>query len=93
MDCKAEFSILGSDNVFVRLGIDPCTIGVLEIVVSACVFGVLLFSVHHAASKLVTWFRWYKLKISTRSQDEVDGRESNRPAIETAGATEGNLGS
>mgnify|MGYP001828768673 CR=1 FL=1 len=87
MECQAHYSILGADNIFARIGIDPCVINVLEIALSACVFGVFLLAIHHAASAAFTWYRWISLKISTHSFDESYGAESNQVAIETTGSS------
>ena len=87
MECQAQYSILGTDNIFARIGIDPCLINVLEIVLSACVFGVLLLAMFHAASMVFTWYRWVSLKISTHSYDEGYGSESDQVAIETPGGS------
>ena len=85
MECKAQYSILGSDNIFAKVGFDPCMISVLEIVISVCVFAVLVFSIHHAASMIFTWYRWFNLKISTQRYDHVDDSGSDPAALENSG--------
>lgn len=86
MECKAQYSILGSDNVFANIGINPCLINALEIVIAACVFGVLIFAVRHATSTIVTWYRWLNLTISTRRYNDMDSAEPSHAAIGTTGS-------
>lgn len=71
MECNANFSILGVDNIFVRIGLDNCTVSVLEILLCACFFGVLNLAIYHAACRLITWLRWLNLKMATRDIESL----------------------
>ena len=68
MECKAEYSILGTDNLFALIGLNPCLINAIEIVMICSVFGVVNLAIYHAGSHIVTWVRWFKLKMSTQMQ-------------------------
>ena len=48
MECKAEYSILGADNIFARIGLDPCLITVLEVLLLCCAFGVVNLAIYLA---------------------------------------------
>jgi hypothetical protein len=70
MECKAEYSVLGTDNLFAQLGFNPCVIGVLEFLMICCVFGVLNIAIYHVAVKAITWLRWFRYKIDTHAIDD-----------------------